>query len=193
MVSWTNQEKHIAFNQMARDETSSKILNIWLINTDGSNSKEFLHNAMLASWSPVGKQIVFNRGNMPQIYIMNSDSSDIKPLLSESNPFSVNLKPLWSPDGNTILFTKPLYNKDTGMNYEIFTVDKAGGNQKRLTDNPKGDMAFGWSPDGKQIVFMSDRDGNTEIYIMNSDGTAPTKLTNLPAQVSDPSWCPVAK
>ena len=38
---------------------------------------------------------------------------------------------------------------------------------QRLTDNPADDMRPDWSPDGSQIVFQSDRDGNLEIYVMN--------------------------
>ena len=35
-----------------------------------------------------------------------------------------------------------------------------------------------WSPDGHRIVFTSNRDGNTEIYVMNADGTDPRRLTD---------------
>ena len=38
------------------------------------------------------------------------------------------------------------------------------------------DMFSAWSPDGTKIAFTSDRDGNFEIYVMNADGTNPTRL-----------------
>jgi Tol biopolymer transport system component len=47
-----------------------------------------------------------------------------------------------------------------------------------------------WSPDGKQIAFMSIRDDNADIYVMNSDGTAQTNLTNHPGGDGAPQWSP---
>ncbi|MCG8620575.1 MAG: hypothetical protein MJE68_01070, partial [Proteobacteria bacterium] len=45
-----------------------------------------------------------------------------------------------------------------------------------------------WSPDGKQIVFTSLRDGNGEIYVMNADGTNPVNLTQHREWDTNPSW-----
>ena len=46
------------------------------------------------------------------------------------------------------------------------------------------------SPDGRQIAFMSARDGNPEIYVMNADGSNLRRLTNHPAGESSPTWSP---
>ena len=57
-----------------------------------------------------------------------------------------------------------------------------GTNTTRLTYNPALDEQSSWSPDGEKIAFTSDRDGNTEIYVMNaSDGTNTTRLTYISA------------
>jgi TolB protein len=47
-----------------------------------------------------------------------------------------------------------------------------------------------WSPDGSRIAFLTGRDGNGEIYVMNADGSGPTNLTNNPAEDYDPVWSP---
>src|SRR5207247_1940126 len=44
-----------------------------------------------------------------------------------------------------------------------------------------------------QIAFVSDRDGNDEIYVMNADGSSPTRLTNNPATDFEPAWSPNAQ
>jgi TolB protein len=45
-----------------------------------------------------------------------------------------------------------------------------------------------WSPDGRKLAFVSQRDGNSEIYVMNADGSAQENLTRQPASDSHPSW-----
>jgi YVTN family beta-propeller protein len=47
-----------------------------------------------------------------------------------------------------------------------------------------------WSPDGKKIVFMSDRDGDIEIYVANADGTDPRRLTYAPGRDAHPAFSP---
>ncbi len=65
-----------------------------------------------------------------------------------------------------------------------------GSNQTRITNNPAIDSQPAWSPDGTKIVFLSDRDGNNEIYVMNVDGSGQTNLTNHPARDDSPAWSP---
>jgi Tol biopolymer transport system component len=45
-----------------------------------------------------------------------------------------------------------------------------------------------WSTDGTKIAFMSARDGNPEVYVMNADGTSQTRLTSFPGVDARPSW-----
>ena len=65
-----------------------------------------------------------------------------------------------------------------------------GANLINLTNHPAGDLSPAWSPDGKQIAFSSNRDGNREVYVMNANGTNPINLTNHPAADSEPDWSP---
>jgi TolB protein len=46
------------------------------------------------------------------------------------------------------------------------------------------------SPDGKRIVFVSERDGTTDLYVMSADGSSPTRLTNTPEKESRADWSP---
>ncbi len=47
-----------------------------------------------------------------------------------------------------------------------------------------------YSPDGDQIAFISNRDGNFEIYVMDSDGSDPVRLTNSVDEDYSPRWSP---
>lgn len=59
-----------------------------------------------------------------------------------------------------------------------------------LTNAESNNENPSWSPDGSKIVFMSDRDGNHEIYSMNADGSGQTRLTNSPGRDEFPAWSP---
>ncbi len=77
-------------------------------------------------------------------------------------------------------------------NDEIYTMQSNGSIVGRLTDHPGIDSSPNWSPDGKKIVFASNRhnlaSSFTDIYVMNADGTNIQRLTFMGG--SDPAWSP---
>ncbi len=64
-------------------------------------------------------------------------------------------------------------------NWEVYTVNMAGGELTRLTNNPAQDGLPTWSPDGKSIAFVSSRGGVWAIWAMNADGSNQRKLFDL--------------
>lgn len=95
-------------------------------------------------------------------------------LLAMASAASAADAPLWmrypaiSPDGQTIAFC---YKGD------IFTVPSTGGKATQITSNSAYDTKPVWSPDGKRIAFASSRSGAFDIYIVDKDGGAPTRVT----------------
>ncbi len=74
-----------------------------------------------------------------------------------------------SLNGNRVVFT---YAGD------LYTVSALGGVARRLTSDPKGfEMFARFSPDGKTLAFTGQYDGNTEVYVMPSEGGEPQRLT----------------
>ena len=76
--------------------------------------------------------------------------------------------PAISPDGSTIVFA---YKGD------IYSVPSQGGEARQLTTNAAFDSYPIWSPDGKKIAFASNREGSMDVYVINANGGAPTRLT----------------
>src|SRR2546421_6478999 len=60
---------------------------------------------------------------------------------------------------------------------ELYTVGKDGGVARRLTSGPGYTSFPRFSPDGKQIAYTSEYDGNREVYVMPADGGTPKRLT----------------
>ena len=60
---------------------------------------------------------------------------------------------------------------------DLYTVAKAGGIARKLTNDDGYEMFAKFSPDGKNIAFTAQYDGNTEVYVMPSEGGVPKRLT----------------
>jgi len=80
-----------------------------------------------------------------------------------------------------------LFESDRDGNPEIYAVDDAG-HISRMTDNPNADTQAAWDPSMQRIAFTTNRDGQSEIYLMNADGSNPINLTNNPADDQQPAW-----
>ena len=76
---------------------------------------------------------------------------------------------VWSPDEKQIAFV---------VHGEIFLMPRAGGKAKRLTDSPAFDHGITWSPDGKKLLFLSDRAGQEDIYTLEPDDPEHPDLVN---------------
>ena len=72
---------------------------------------------------------------------------------------------------------------------EIFLVDPDSGDAINLTRSPKSEERYPcWSPDGKQIAFISNRDGNANLFVMDADGANVKQITHTNAVCYMPSW-----
>jgi Tol biopolymer transport system component len=73
---------------------------------------------------------------------------------------------------------------------EIYVSDADGSGVMRLTNNDVADFDPTWSPDGSQVAFRSQRDGNDEIYVLDVDGGDLRNITNDEAVDWGPDWSP---
>jgi tricorn protease len=73
---------------------------------------------------------------------------------------------------------------------DLWIVPRAGGQARRLTSNRGEEIFPKFSPDGKQIAFTGDYDGNVDVYVMPSDGGEPRRLTYHPAADNVLGWTP---
>jgi TolB protein len=161
-------------------------LDIWISDLDGTNQNALTVNDDIeytTAWSPAGDRIAFSRLGL--IWVMNADGTDQHPITD--GPDS---RPQWSPDGATIMFAR---GEGPGM-YSLWTVSADGGAPVPLTtpDNVGNQLSYSWSPDGAMIAFSSNRDGDTEVYVMTATGASETNITNSSGSTDggDVQWSP---
>lgn len=75
-------------------------------------------------------------------------------------------------------------------NYEIFVINADGSGLRQLTSSQSENADPSWSPDGSQVVFVSDRDGPRHLYVVDAGGLNLRRLTDDTVDDQSPHWSP---
>ncbi len=191
--SWSPDGTRIAFASF-RFHVGN--VEIYAMDPDGSNvtrlAKHKFHDVR-PSWSPDGRKIAFasyrtGGFNDPfHIFVMNADGTGRRNLTRDTI-LTRSTCPTWSPDGRKVAFHSQRFFRD-GSRYHIYAITAEGENLEQLTE--EGSNRFpAYSPDGTRIAFASTRDGDYNIYLMETNGMNAVKLTKTPPGVDNisPSW-----
>ncbi len=160
---------------------------IFVMNVDGSEKRAITSNGsinMLPSW--VGTTAIIYtsyKDGSPNLYLQNVYTGHTKKLSSREG---INSGGVASPDKKMVALT---LTKDE--NSEIYLIDSENGDiKKRLTNNQAIDTSPSWSPDGSKIAFVSSRNFDPHIFIMNADGTNVKRVTFQGNYNQTPKWSP---
>ncbi|OGR93107.1 MAG: Tol-Pal system beta propeller repeat protein TolB [Elusimicrobia bacterium RIFCSPLOWO2_01_FULL_59_12] len=136
------------------------------------------------TFSPNGQQIAFisDRSGNPELYVMDTTGAHVQRLTYGQWVDS----PAWSPKGGLIAYER---QRSQGQ-YDIYVIDPSGQNNQALTEGNARNENPSWSPDGRFIVFASNRNGRRQLFIMGADGSDPHQVGNVPGSCFDPSWGP---
>ncbi|HKP69180.1 MAG TPA: FG-GAP-like repeat-containing protein [Pyrinomonadaceae bacterium] len=192
---WSRDGRQIVFT---KGDVQYLSPSIWKMHANGSN-QTFVLNEVSADglipsqpvFSPNGDRIAyvgcecFFDGDA--ILIANADGSNSIWVTG----WHISTNGLdWSPVGERLVYSE-VVNFGPTQFYRISSIDTNGTDGLVLTALGQGsNFDPVWSPDGSKIAFVSDRDGNSEIYTMNSDGTHQGRITYSTADDRDPAWSP---
>ncbi len=165
----------IAYITAEGEESDQRVYRLIVSDADGANQYTIVESAqplMSPTWSPDGRRIAYVsfEGNRSAVWVQTLRTGNRQRLSQEAG---INGAPVWSPDGRRIALT--LSGADGNPDIWVMTV--ATGQKRRLTTNPAIDTEAAWAPDGELIYFTSDRSGGPQIYRVDAEGGAASRLT----------------
>ena len=173
------------------DETGPKearIKRLAIMDQDGANVQYLTSGADLVltpRFSPGRQEITYMsyEGGQPRVFLLNIETGQRRLV---GNFPGMTFAPRFSPDGGQLVMS--LLQND-GYS-DVYRFDLAAQTTTRLTSSASIDTSPSYSPDGRQIVFASDRSGQGQLYVMNADGTGQTRISFGSGVYSTPVWSP---
>ncbi len=163
---------------------------IFSMNADGSGVTQLTSTSGSIDdwwpvWSPDGMRIAFvsDRRGDAEIFVMNADG---KSQVNVTNASDIDDEtPSWARDGR-ILFTS-----DRAANLGVEMAASDGSARRVLAPSPHSENTVAWSADGTLLAFVSDRDGDDEIYVVAATGRGLRQVTHDQRfDDLDPAWSP---
>jgi TolB protein len=134
------------------------------------------------TWAPNGRQIAFvsDRNGSASIFVTDAEGAVVRQLTSGG----YHTQPRWSPRGDVIVYTA------RAGTFDLWLVNADGSHPRRLTAGPGDNMSASWAPNGRHLVFQSNRLGSWQLFATPIDGSAPTMITRGSEDHTSPSWSP---
>jgi Tol biopolymer transport system component len=159
---------------------------VWVVPATGGEARQ-LTNDFRADWgprfSPDGKWLsyVSQRGGQQDIWIVPVDSGESIRVTDDPGEEGI---PQWSRDGTALTFT---YND---QHSHIWAIPVDGGAPRQLTNGTKDEHTALVSPDGSQVLYVSQTGGNADLFVVPIAGGTPTPLTTESTDENRASWSP---
>ena len=163
---------------------------LWLMDRDGANPRMLYGSGWDPTWSPGGEMILFasyDPNSSIQLFTINLDGTDLKQITRMAN---LRGRSDWSPDGDWIV---TYAGEPWGR--ELYLIPAAGGDPRQLTPSGGNSQGPSFSLDGNWVAFTAyfndiGNDDGCEIYLIRTDGSELTRLTENDYCDWQPRWGP---
>jgi Tol biopolymer transport system component len=191
--AWSPDGHSLAYSSEGRDNTG-----VYKVDVDSGRERLIYDEyTALLSYSPDGRRMVFMSAcdNHCDIFVMDADGENVR-RLTHNGLF--DMFPTWSPDSQEIAF---MSNRDQFFELYVMDADCPSpvgecSRVTRLSDNRDFDGFPVWSPDGRKLLFSTDRNGNFDLYTVDvrcadkpgGCEQSARQLTNQPRRDLSPAW-----
>ncbi len=193
-AAWSPDGKRVAVDFRPAPRRAWDKTGVYTLDLDRSDTPPLVvRDAYHFAWSPDGKKLAYvasrQKRNHPAIYISLADGSGEHRL---TDPELKADDPAWSPDGRK--FAIAVEHGIHGTPQGLYVMNDDGSELKNLSGKKDHIQSPVWSPDGKRIAFLVGKDSDTQIFIVNADGSSLRQLTNeKKSYCRHPSWSPDSK
>jgi hypothetical protein len=185
--SWSPDGQKFAFIVFAGGDNQIAIIDINTRNIERRISVAGVGAVQTVAWSPDGSRLVFSgmAGGLSDLYLLDLPSGSVRQL---TNDRYANLHPAWSPDGSTIAYVTDAGTDMDRLVYgkmQIALLDIASAQPRLLELFPSGKhINPQFSPDGRDLYFLADPHGFTDLYRVELASDQIYQVTNLATGIS---------
>ena len=182
-MNWSYDGRKLVYAKYHFGEHQAMINDIKVYDLDEKSSAWLTQSerSTYPDWSPDGQRIIYvaHENSVANLYTMSTDGSDKKRITNYVYDTQI-LNPHYSPDGNSIVFAMA----DKEANLDLFILELASGDIRRLTDDPAADYDPVWHPDGDFVSYTSHASSTPNIHTINLSTGASKQVSD----VGDAVW-----
>jgi len=189
-MNWSNDGRKLVYAKYHFGNHQSMVYDIKVYDLDEKSSEWLTQSERAAypDWSPDGKKIIYvsHENSVANLFTMNSDGSDKKQITSYLYDTQI-MDPHYSPDGKSIVFSMA----DQEANLDLFIMDIASTEIRRITDHPAAEYLPVWHPGSDYISYTSHVGSTPNIHTVNISTGQTKQVSDVGDAVWSAQWSPV--